>query len=238
MGETCVYSLILHAKGVRQPTNIFAEIGTEIHKFLEEYVKMFLGQKMQTETIKQLPTIKNHPTIENFVKLELDRIENVGSVYEDVEHYIEVTINLEDLIEMDGEWEKVAQQIQQLTHFQFSKLTLKGFIDRVDDLNGDKILIDYKTGSLEYVDMDEMWFYALLWWLKYGQIPKFVVLYGLKEGKMKWDVIDESRLKQYYKQVLIRIKNIIISILKFLESGELKKNCKKCWWKEVCDLRE
>jgi hypothetical protein len=238
IGEMCVYGLILQAKGVKQPINIYAEVGNEIHKFLEEYVKLYLKRKIEIENLRQLLAIKQHYTIENFVLLEEERLKSVESLWWDVEHYIDVFIPIEKLVEMDEEWLELRDKIFQLTNFQFSGLLLKGFIDRVDDLYGEKILVDYKTGSLDYVDMDEMWFYALLWWLKYNQIPKIVVLYGLKEGKMKYEIVDGWRLQQYYQQILNRIKNTIISILKFLETGELKKKCEKCWWRGVCDISQ
>ena len=237
-GETCVYSLVLQAKGIKSPSNTFSEIGNEIHSFLEEYVKLQLKRKIEIDILEQLPTIKQHPTIENFVKLEKERVENVESVWWDVEHYVEVSIPASELVKHDEKWEQIQQHIKQHFSYDFNGLVLKGFIDRVDDLNGKKILIDYKTGSLDYVDMDEMWFYALLWWLKYSEIPKIVVLYGLKEGRMKWQYIDEEMLKQYYNQILHRIQKTIFNIFNYFESGELEKNCNKCWWKSVCDLKE
>lgn len=108
-----------------------------------------------------------------------------------------------------------------------------GRIDRASN----SCLADFKTGDQKDEHKDQLEFYAMLWWIRFGELPKSLrIIYPDPsiEYKIPVPTLDEIiDLKQRYNLQIMSIQDI-------LSSGEIpanpnENNCRVCPVRQYCD---
>lgn len=100
-------------------------------------------------------------------------------------------------------------------------INLKGFVDLIAKKGDDVILLDYKTnGSKKKGEFDDqMLFYALLYWMKTGIVPKKAIWYYLKLGS------DKTAKMEFTEQKLLDFEQYLYSVIEdIIKKGDDWKN--------------
>jgi len=112
----------------------------------------------------------------------------------------------------------------------------KGYIDFWAEINNsDIILLDYKTGKIHPVEeyKYELYFYAMLYNLKYNKYPKILGVYFIDHELLETFEFDENE----FNITLNSIHNITKKIDKAVKTQRFPKNrdgCKWCFFKDKC----
>ncbi len=139
------------------PVNVF---GTIVHNTLEDLYTEFKGKFIE---LKQLETIKkSYKTVAKryFYKEVNSKFKLTGKKYIAFEI---IKKNINDIIDMDiallkaGKRLKILNLETRLESFvtiNSKKIKIKGYVDRIDEVDGQIRIIDYKTGNVESKDLE------------------------------------------------------------------------------------
>ena len=137
----------------------------------------------------------------------------------------------------EGKWPKT-KYLEKGFNLRVGECTMRGVIDRVDEVSGGIEIVDYKTGSVpkdeKYLDKDQLLIYQAAAREVLGENPILLSYYYLDENKkMSFLGTDEE---------LSGIKEKIATTI-----GEIKKSefppkpslftCKNCDFKDICEHR-
>jgi len=91
------------------------------------------------------------------------------------------------LAEIDPEFEP--RGLERTVSTTTERLSLSGRVDRIDERDGELVIVDYKTGKAPKAGYEEkalfqLRFYGLLWFRKYGVIPKLLQLLYLGDQQI------------------------------------------------------
>lgn len=137
-------------------------LGTVIHNTLEELYKPLEGKALHKTNILKMKKDTDAVVTHNFKQLYKEKYVNQGKnliSYAIVKRYIQHFLNLELNRLNSGASIKILHIEKQLTtkiHIPELNLTttLKGTIDRVEEVNGTINIIDYKTGRVRHSDIE------------------------------------------------------------------------------------
>jgi len=130
-------------------------LGNIVHKSLEELYKNLLGKILHPSDIQNLLD-KMENVVEVCFREEYKDGEFLSGknflIYKIVSAFVENV--LKDDLKLSKENELIILNLEQESEVKFElangkKVKLKGFIDRIDSINGRKRIIDYKTGSVK-----------------------------------------------------------------------------------------
>jgi len=129
-------------------------LGNIVHKSLEELYKDLLGKILNPNDIK--PLLDNlEPVVEKYFREEYKSGEYKRGknflIYKIVFTFVENVLKNDLKLSEESELVILDLEREAQTEFQLQngrKVLLKGFIDRIDSVNGRKRIIDYKTGSV------------------------------------------------------------------------------------------
>lgn len=129
-------------------------LGNIVHKSLEELYKDLLRKVLLPSDIQ--PLLENLQTVvekcfkEEYRNGEFSRGKNY-LIYKIVSAFVENVLNNDLKLSRQGELMILELEKKAEVEFELEngrKIKLKGFIDRIDSVNGRKRIIDYKTGSV------------------------------------------------------------------------------------------
>lgn len=125
-------------------------------------------------------------------------------------------------------------------NFKLDKYTIKGVIDRVDQLpNGKVEIIDYKTGSPKtektLTDKDQLLIYQIAAQEVFGWEVEKLTYHYLNDNSRVSFMGSEKELDKLKGKMLDLIEQIVQADWRAMPS---QHNCKYCDFKEICEYRE
>ncbi len=131
-------------------------MGTIIHDSLEQLYTPLIDRVLLKEDLKQLiPKIDNQLTIayKNACQIDQEPSGRNKIIYEVSRHYLKKMVEMDIKLINDGN-ELIIIALEKRLHGDIEipalgNIKLKGTVDRVDRLNGEIRIIDYKTGKVE-----------------------------------------------------------------------------------------
>jgi len=228
-------------------------LGNIVHKSLEELYQDLLGKILIPADI--LPLLENlEPVVEKYFKSEyksedFKRGKNF-LIYKIAYSFVENV--LKNDLQICRESELVILNLEEKAEVDFKLLSgqivkLKGVIDRIDSVNGQKRLIDYKTGYLNDNELKvtpekllkvfqennfskslQLFFYAQLFFGKFENQSVQFGIYPLKLPKKgvvpltydKENQLDNSILDLIYEPLSSLIEEILNPEIPFMENRE------------------
>lgn len=231
-------------------------IGTVVHHVLEKTVENGRFRRLEKKEIEQM--VRTYMCGEEIKLTENDLLyEKNHLVYRIIVRYIELYLKHARSFEEIVFIEKAEEKVEQEFVFGGKKMVvLKGIIDRVDNLNGIKRIVDYKTGFVnekelkvsevgdlfdgEHSKAFQLMFYAYLYYKQSGNatieaeivsLRKITQQYILSIGK---DIHLNKEYLQKFEQLLSSaISSIFDSDDPFLQT-ENSDHCKYCTYKDLC----
>lgn len=216
-----------------EPISLDASRGTLVHTILEELLKLPAAQRtLERATSGALDHWQAQKSSNNLLaeavtdeKEWLDRIHSLLTAY----------FSLED------------PQVFQPTHIeehlelpQTNNLLLHGYVDRIDVApTGEVRIVDYKTGKAPKAGYEEkalfqLRFYGLLWFRKFGVVPKLLQLLYLGDQQAIKSVPTESDLIRAEKKALQIGEAIKISVNENYWPAQRSRLCDWCSFKNIC----
>ncbi len=137
----------------------------------------------------------------------------------------------------EGKWPKV-KYLEKGFNLKVGDYTVRGVIDRVDEVPGGLEIIDYKTGSVprdeRYLEKEQLLIYQLATCDVFGEKPALLSYYYLDENKKISFLGSDEDLKGIREKIITTIEEIKKS--NFPPKPSLY-NCKNCDFKDICEYR-
>jgi DNA helicase-2/ATP-dependent DNA helicase PcrA len=137
----------------------------------------------------------------------------------------------------EGKWPKV-RALERGFNLKVGDYTVRGAIDRVDEISGGVEIIDYKTGSVprdeKYLDKDQLLIYQLAANEVFGERPALLSYYYLDKNKKISFLGNGDELKMMKKKIIKTAEEIKKS--DFPPKPSLY-TCKNCDFKDICEYR-
>ena len=215
-------------------------IGNIVHDSLELLYKDYVGKKLRIESLKEMKkkinkTVEN--VIQNYVRKEnIYRGKNV-IIVKTVKKYVEKVIELDRKILIDKNEIKIIgieKDFETEISFGKEKYKIRGKIDRIDEIDGEIRLIDYKSGkklfkgdltiknSEELREEKGIYNLQLLVYMigisrELGGVPMrsgIINLKNMKDGFLEGKfngicTLNEENLENYKSEVVLLIKDIL-----------------------------
>ena len=116
--------------------------------------------------------------------------------------------------------------------------TLKGQIDRIDEVDGGAAIVDYKTGNskekLEGDEKDQLLIYQIAAKEVFGIKPKELIYHYLNENKKISFLGKEAEIEKLKEKIIQEIEEIKTSNFKATPGWQ----CAFCDFKDICDFAE
>ena len=213
----------------------FIVAGIEVHEKIEKvydkiddsimdeegHVQIFLLNQAFGEPVTKIPeSIEIIKTArDNFVDWQLDMNEKVGGFYRpyDVEKFVKCVIDQEFIDKFVGDRKgSNAEKIRNMSPLDQPYL-VNGFIDRVDLINGEYSIMDYKSKT-KSVKAWELALYSLMASIDLKYDISHVSCWGYKDASY------------YYRK--LKINNIDFALYKILEYNKLVNRYKRMGFKK------
>ncbi|WP_180674068.1 PD-(D/E)XK nuclease family protein [Helicobacter sp. 13S00477-4] len=211
-------------------SNSKAKIGVAIHQILFDGYRKYINapldiEKIKKDCLKQIDSIKLD-SLGEFLDFEFS-FKSLEAFWENESNRVKKA----DIVVLDCE---------KTFEIQIAGFPFKGVIDRIDNCDGEILLIDYKFKSNLKVDKEKdldrtsdfqlpVYFYAAKY-LGYANNNIKAYYYDLKEGKMKEEetleikaTFLESKLKVFEKEVDFQMTHD-------------RKICSYCDYKDICGI--
>ncbi len=243
------YNYIL---GISAPPNVHQVRGNIAHSVLEN----FFDKKMEHIEFKtseeQLKVLIQELLIQEWANYK-ERLELVKLTKEKEIFYFEETLMmlfnwteqfLEKINNLTGTFTERFKTLIPIREQEYSseRLGVRGFIDAIEDREGDIYIMDYKTSSR--YDLNEhllqLGIYSLLYFEKHGKLPKKAGVYFLKD-KEKSVKVDIKLLEQAKKEIAFvdsKIKSKDIKEYPKKITGLCKWSTGKCEFYDMCKPHE
>lgn len=239
------YSYIL---GISAPPNVHQVRGNIAHSVLENFFDRDMSNiKFETADVQLKMLIQEMLVIEweNYKdKLELVHLDKEKEIF-----YFEETLMmlfnwteqfLEKINKQEGSFEERFKKLTPIREqlFESENYGVKGFVDAIENRDGDIYVMDYKTSSKFEVDehLLQLAIYSLLYFEKHGVLPKKVGIYFLKE-KERLVHVDQELLemaKTEIKKVAELIKSKDMNDYPKCVTGLCKWSTGKCEYYDIC----
>ena len=231
-------------------------IGTVVHYVLEKAVehgrfKKLSRQEIEVAVCQYMCSDEIHLT-ENDLLYDKNHL-----VYRIIVKYIEMYLQHMRNFQDGFLIEKTEQELKiQLFVDETTPISLKGIIDRVDNCNGQKRIVDYKTGSVkdkelitekivdlfdgEHAKALQLMFYAYLYYVQYEQTDMEAQIVSLRKISQNYTLIiggiyrlSKEMLMEFEQLIKKTIEEILNPQSLFLQT-ENKDHCKYCAYKDIC----
>lgn len=222
----------------------YMDQGTLIHKVIENIYTPYIDKVLEIDYLDKILEKIDEITDSTFFELYSKKPDGKNLIFvEIVKEYIKRIIEFErKIIKRDKVEIKILFVEKKLSSFielNGEKVKIKGIIDRIDLLNGELRIIDYKSGLVNQKNLDINYLNSIPNDSKFSNllqllIYKLLVLNNFKEYKLKelgiysFKKIDNQFLtiKDHYKVSIEEIKKIVSDILieiietnEFIDSG-------------------
>lgn len=243
------YNYIL---GIRAPSNVHQVRGNIAHSVLEYFFDKDMS-KIELETAEnQLKILIQEMLViewKNYKeKLDILKLDKNKEIF-----YFEETLMmlfnwLEQFLEkikvLEGSFEERFKQLIPIREklYESENYGVKGFIDAIEDRNGDIYLMDYKTSSKFGMEehLLQLGIYGLLYFEKHGILPKKVGIYFLKE-KERVKNVDNTLIEMAKKEIFHtaeKVKSREIKDYHKKVSGLCKYRTGQCEYYDICKPHE
>ncbi len=231
-------------------------IGTVVHHVLEKAVENGRFRRLEKKEIEQM--VRAYMCGEEIKLTENDLLyEKNHLVYRIIVRYIELYLKHARSFEETVFIEKTEEKIEQEFVVDKQKpVILKGIIDRVDNQNGIKRIVDYKTGFVnekelkvnevedlfdgEHAKAFQLMFYAYLYYKQSGNATIEAEIVSLRKITQQYilSIGKESCLNKEYLQEFEQLLSSTISSISdsgepFLQTEDSDR-CKYCTYKDLC----
>ena len=230
-------------------------IGTVIHSVLEAAVENNHFRKMDKSEIEHLVSMRMCDEDLNLTQEDL-LYEKNHLVFKIIAKYIDSYINHVHSFEKDLIIEKTEEKLSQKISIGDVEINLKGIIDRVDSQNGNKCIIDYKTGymkdtELKIKDIEDVFdgehskafqllFYAYLYHIQYGNeiLEAKIVSFRKLRTKYMLSINKNEQISaedlSYFENLLVETLLSILNSEEYFHQTEDIKRCHYCTYKDIC----
>ncbi|WP_419763819.1 MAG: PD-(D/E)XK nuclease family protein [Arcobacter sp.] len=201
------------------------ELGSMVHKTLESAYKSFEVKNIDFELIKSL--FEKHINHNPFLLLDKEVFLKRLNAFVEFENKRFEDKNLEVL------------EIEKDFKFDFNGIVLKGSIDRIDKLDDQYLLIDYKTSSNLKIDSLKTYdksadfqleFYYLACRELFGYDKIKAYYYDLNSSRLLEEVVLQEKI-EVLKNIFIELKTKKINF----EKCEKTTICQYCEFKTICN---
>ncbi len=131
-----------------------------------------------------------------------------------------------------------SRYLEQAFHLKINGYTLKGVIDRVDELpDGTLEVIDYKTGSSraeEDVDKNQLYIYQIALAEVLGGSASVLTFYYVEDGKKVSFIGLPADLEKIKEKIRVQIEEMKTSSF---PATPAKEKCRACDFKHICEFR-
>jgi DNA helicase-2/ATP-dependent DNA helicase PcrA len=137
----------------------------------------------------------------------------------------------------EEKWPRV-KALEKGFNLKVGDCTVRGVIDRIDEVPGGVEIVDYKTGSVpkdeKYLDKDQLLIYQAAASEVFGEQPVLLSYYYLGENKKMSFLGAEDEIKN--------IKEKIVATVEEIKKSEFPPKpsmftCKNCDYKDICEHR-
>ncbi len=145
---------------------------------------------------------------------------------------------LEEFYEKNKKEFKAPKFLEKGFNIKVGKFIVKGVIDRIDTINSEVEIIDYKTGRVpkteKDLEMEQLWIYAIACEEVFKDKPKYLSYYYFDENK-KFRV-------EFKKADVEKVKDWITTLGEKIEVSDFKATpsvhkCSHCDFREICEDR-
>lgn len=216
-----------------EPISLDAARGTLVHTILEELMAMPASERTLENAVLRAP---HHWQVQK----EADNL-LASAVSDDKEWLDRVNALLASYFQLENPQSFQPTHIEEHLELpEVDQLLLHGFVDRIDVApTGEVRIVDYKTGKAPKAGYEEkalfqLRFYGLLWFRKYGVIPKLLQLLYLGDQQIIKSNPTENDLLIAEKKALQTGSDIKISIKEDYWPTQKSRLCDWCSFKEIC----
>lgn len=222
------------AKPPFQPNKYFAIYGMTIQKFFQYYTNYYLkqGSISTPEQIKsKLKIVWDKILTENYVDwTDVFVRKSDSEIFEDVYNDILANIKAFDF------FKKASSEVKLTINLKNSGDVIVSKLDFVyTDDSGEIIILDGKgTDKIGNVDIDQLYFYALVYLLHHGKLPNKLGFLYWKYQKIDYLTFTRDDIVKF-KNKLALVKKTIKEDKIFAANVGLSKSCKYCPYTLVCE---
>jgi DNA helicase-2/ATP-dependent DNA helicase PcrA len=224
-----------HILKIPRPGNYRFSFGKTMHNTLHRFLKLIVANELQQPSLEKLFEIYDDCWIDEWYESKKQK-----------EQYYQLGKNSLELF-----WEKFQKEKPKIKiingtpglelefYLKIKNNTLKGQIDRIDELDDDQIeIIDYKTGkikkALKREDKDQLLIYQLAAEEVLGIKPAKLTYYYLDEGKeVSFSPLPKEK-EEFKEKLLEQIEKIKKS--KFEPTPG--HHCQFCDFKDICEFKK
>ena len=230
-------------------------IGTVVHHVLENAVengrfKSLSKQEIET-AVKQFMCSDKVNLTENDLLYDKNHL-----VYRIIIKYIEMYLQHAKNFDENIRIEQAEEHSETILPLENHSITLKGYIDRVDSCNGQKKIIDYKTGSIvekelkietvedifdgEHTKALQLMLYAYLYYRKNGTTDTEAEIVSLRKisQNYKLEINKSHTITQdiilEFEQLLKNTMEEIFNPQEAFTQTENQDHCKYCNYQNIC----
>jgi DNA helicase-2/ATP-dependent DNA helicase PcrA len=201
--------------------------GKTIHNTMHEFYLAI--QKGEKPTLEELLSMYERNWIDEWYDTKADEIRRKESGRR----------VLTDYYKNNEKSFKAPKFLEQGFNIKIGLHTIKGFIDRVDEMPDGRVeIIDYKTGNLPKVkssiDTEQLLIYALACQDVFKLNPAKLTFYYIEDNKTFTYQARQEEIEAVKKRVVDTIEKILKSDFKATPS---QYKCKYCDFKEICEYR-
>ncbi len=230
-------------------------IGTVIHAVLEMAVENGRFRRINKKEIEQL--VSMHMCNADLSLTNEDLLyEKNHLVFQIITKYIDSYLKYAQSFEKDITIENTEEKLEQELSIDDTVITLKGIIDRIDLQNGNKRIIDYKTGSVkdaelkikgmedvfdgEHTKAFQLLFYAYLYYKQYQPASLEAEIVSFRKIRTPY-ILSINKEKLLSAENLIDFETILIETIQsilnprnqFIATTYIER-CKYCSYKNIC----
>jgi DNA helicase-2/ATP-dependent DNA helicase PcrA len=217
--------------------------GKTMHSTLQKFFEQLIRKENHQQTNlfgEEAPGETSAPSVENLLKIYDETW--INDWYESKSHEEEYRrLGREKLREFykihDGKWPK-AKFLEKGFNLKVGDYTVRGVIDRVDEVPGGVEIVDYKTGSVpkdeKYLDKDQLLIYQLAASEVFGEKPALLSYYYLDANQKMSFIGTQEEIGEIKKKIIETVEEIKKS--DFSPKPSLF-SCRNCDFKDICEHR-